>query len=317
MENSLPSGFSEETVRASSDGLDIKVVTALPEIPPKGIVQILHGMCEHKERYFGFMQFLRENGYVCAIHDHRGHGETIMSREDLGYFYDGGWRAIVEDARIVSGHVSKKFPGLPLTLMGHSMGSLVARSYTKRYDSSIDALIVCGSPSLNPACGIGKIYADIICMVKGGHFRPQSMHGLSFGTFNKGFAHEGSDNSWICSDPEVVNRYDSDPLCNFTFTANGFSNLLALMMDSYSITGWKKGNLFMPVLFISGNEDPCLINVRRYLSAVGCMKRNGYKNVNYRLYDGMRHEILNEKEKALVWDDVLEFISGVLPRRNS
>ena len=311
--NILPEGFSEAVIPASADGLDIKVVTAVPESGTKGIIQILHGMCEHKERYYDFMEFLRSHGYICVIHDHRGHGETVAGQDDLGYFYEGGWKALVEDAKSVTDYVSGRFPGVPVILFGHSMGSLAARSYAKRYDRNLDALIICGSPSENKAAGIGKLIVRFIKYSKGDRFRPGSVHGLSFGAFNKAFADENSDNAWICSNPDVVNDFDNDPLCNFRFTVNGFYNLFSLMQDAYRISGWKPGKPQLPVLFISGNDDPCLGNIRRFIAAVNKMKKAGYQNVQYRLYDWMRHEILNETEKDLVWNDILEYLAEILP----
>ena len=134
-------------IEASSDGLRLAMLISEPVGEPKGIVQIVHGMCEHKERYIPFMEYLSAHGYVCAIHDHRGHGETVLNEEDLGYMYKGGWRALVEDIKLVQNEIKASYPALPYTLFGHSMGSMAVRSFTKRYDDSIDTLFVCGCPS--------------------------------------------------------------------------------------------------------------------------------------------------------------------------
>lgn len=153
-------------IEASSDGLRLAMLISEPVGEPKGIVQIVHGMCEHKERYIPFMEYLSAHGYVCAIHDHRGHGETVLNEEDLGYMYKGGWRALVEDIKLVQNEIKASYPALPYTLFGHSMGSMAVRSFTKRYDDSIDTLFVCGCPSYNPAGGAGRLLASLIGLFK-------------------------------------------------------------------------------------------------------------------------------------------------------
>ena len=229
-------------IEASSDGLRLAMLISEPVGEPKGIVQIVHGMCEHKERYIPFMEYLSAHGYVCAIHDHRGHGETVLNEEDLGYMYKGGWRALVEDIKLVQNEIKASYPALPYTLFGHSMGSMAVRSFTKRYDDSIDTLFVCGCPSYNPAGGAGRLLASLIGLFKGEHHRSPLLQNLSFGSFNKPFEDEGYPSAWVCSDKGTLEAYHKDPYCMFTFTVNGFKNLLDLMKDCYSPKGWKMSN---------------------------------------------------------------------------
>lgn len=152
--------IKKEKIASETDGLEISILLCGPAAcAPKGIVQIVHGMCEHKERYIPFMEFLAANGFFSIIHDHRGHGESVRSSEDLGYFYEGGWEAMVDDIKAVTERVRKEHPDLPLILLGHSMGSMAVRSFAKRYDNMTSGLIVCGSPSRNHGAGIGKLVA--------------------------------------------------------------------------------------------------------------------------------------------------------------
>lgn len=292
-------------LKASADDLSLAVLVSEPEGSPKGVFQIVHGMCEHKERYVPFMEYLSAHGYVCVIHDHRGHGESVKTPDDLGFMYKGGWRATVEDVRVVSDWAKSQYPSLKHILLGHSMGSMVVRSFTKRYDGMIDTLFVCGCPSDNPAKSAGKFLADCFALFAGGHSRPKILQKLSFGSFNAPFAQEGYPVAWVCSDKQTLEEYHSDPLCMFQFTANGFSNLTALMKDCYSRKGWKVINPELPVHFISGAEDPCLVSEKAIGKAVDLMKQVGYKNTDLKLYEGMRHEILNETGKRQVWDDIL------------
>ena len=297
----------EQFTCPSSDGLHrLSVAIALPEGNPKGIVQIVHGMCEHKERYYDFMEFLRAQGYVALIHDQRGHGASVSRPKDLGYIGTGGWQGLVEDVLTIGNLARNRFPGLPFTLLGHSMGSLVVRCYARRHDDTIDALIVSGCPSDNPAKGAGAFLARCFGLLRGAHYRPMLLQKLSFGAYNKPFAHEGYRNAWVCSNREVLDRYHDDPLCQFVFTADGFKNLLDMMRDCYSRKGWRMARPELPVHFISGGEDPCRISDKALEQAVESMRRAGYRDVSLKIYPGMRHEVLNEVGRQQVWDDVLE-----------
>ena len=289
---------------ASADGLRLATSVIKPEGRPVGVLQLAHGMCDHKERYYPFMQHMAQHGYVCVVHDHRGHGETVKTPGDLGYMYSGGWRAMVEDLHIVNQWIHRQYSTLPLFMLGHSMGSMVARSYAKRYDSTIDTLIVCGSPSRNPAVGLARL-----CTLLAGHSRPQLLQRLTFGTFNRPFRHEGYPQAWVCSDAATLKAYHADPLCTFTFTANGFENLFALMQDCYSPRGWTVANPTMPVYFISGALDPCRLSDKAFHAAASLMTKMGYLHVSERLYPGMRHELLAETARQQVWRDVLHALN--------
>ena len=294
------------TLPASADDLQLAMLVCVPDTAPRGVVQLVHGMCEHKERYIPFMEWLTERGYVCVIHDHRGHGASVKTPEDLGFLYSGGWQAMVEDVRVVSDWILEQYPDLPYTLFGHSMGSMVVRSFAKRYDDRLDRLFVCGCPSDNPAKSVGKALADLTGRLRGWHFRPRFLQQMSFGAYNKPFAAEGWPAAWVCSDPDTLKAYHADPLCQYRFTANGFSGLLGLMKDCYSAKGWKVSNPDLPVHFISGAEDPCRVSDKALEQAVEKMRKLGYRHVDLKLYPGMRHEILNETGRLTVWNDILD-----------
>ena len=302
--------FRKEKIASPSDGLALSIIICEPMTAPKGIVQIVHGMCEHKERYIPFMEFLAANGFASVIHDHRGHGESVRSAEDLGYFYEGGFTAMIDDIKAVMERMRMEHPDLPLILLGHSMGSMAVRSFAKRYDNLLSGLIVCGSPSRNSGAPVGRLIARLYAILAGKKCRPRLIQRLAFGSFNRSFRHE----AWVCSDPEIVLNYDQDPLCNFQFTADGFINLFSLMQDAYSTSEWHPRRPDMPVLFISGEDDPCLLDRRRFDEAVRTMHRAGYTDVQSRLYPSMRHEILNETGKETVWHDILTFCSQIATR---
>lgn len=294
----------EFTIKSNFDGLTLGVSLRIPE-KPTGILQLVHGMAEHRERYHDFMDYCVEQGLVVIIHDHRGHGASVKSKDDYGYFGKGGAEAMVQDVHQVTKYVRERFPDLPLTLMGHSMGSLVVRCYIQEYDREIDGLIVCGSPSKQIGSKIGVMVAKFLKVFQGGRHRSEFINKIAFGGGARRFKGSTSPNSWIVSDPAVVAAYDADERDGFVFTLDGFENLFTLMNRAYSKKGWQMQNPNLPILFIAGADDPCIINKKHFERAMEFLRKRGYHDVKGKLYPHMRHEILNEIGKAEVWAGVV------------
>lgn len=291
--------------RSEADGLRISSLSICPEEQPyKGVIQIVHGMSEHKERYEPFMEYMAALGYVTVIHDHRGHGQSVRSGDDLGYMYGGGAEAMLQDIGTVNKELRSQFPDLPLILFGHSMGSLAVRAFASQHDDCLDMLIVCGSPSNRKARILGKAIAGVEGRLFGMHHRSRILEFLSFGSFAVRFPKEKNKNAWICSDPEVYKEYTESELCGFTFTDDAYLALFDLMKKAYDEKSWNCTRPDLPILFISGADDPCLGSVRQFASAVQSMRHVGYRDVKGKLYPGMRHEILNEKDKERVYRDI-------------
>ncbi|MGN1052964.1 MAG: alpha/beta fold hydrolase [Candidatus Scatosoma sp.] len=309
----------EFTLKSAYDGLEIACAEYLSDgaerggagektaCNVKGAVQLVHGMCEYKERYEPFAKFLTDNGFVVFASDHRGHGNSVKSTEDLGYFGDKKGEAIVDDTALVTDEIRRLYPAVPLTLFGHSMGSLVVRAYLKKYEEKIDKLIVCGSPSKNALAGAGLALNKAISLFKGGRHRSALMAKLSTGDGDENFPGEGK-NAWLTRDKTVVEKYNADEKCNFVFTCNGFSNLLHLVKNVYKRKNYPVKKPGLPVFFIAGGDDPVIINGEKWLAAQEFLKNAGYKDVSGKLYEGMRHEILNENGKEEVYNDVLAFL---------
>lgn len=289
------------------DDLALSGAVFEPQGDVKGIFQIVHGMAEHKERYYPFMEYLAANGFAAVIADIRGHGESVKDARDLGYMYSGGWKAMVDDVKTVRDWAVAQYPGVPVTLFGHSMGSMVVRSFAKRYDALIDRLIVCGSPSDNPAKGAGAALAAIVSAFCGGHHRSKLLNAMSFGAYNKPFAKEG-EFAWLSRNRANAEAYIADPLCGYCFTANGFRGLMGVMKDCYGTEGWAMAKPEMPVMFISGGDDPCRVSDKDFEKAVDFFRRRGYTNVRSKIYQGLRHEILLETEAPTVFEDICKFI---------
>lgn len=296
------------TLSSQCDSLPISVAIFEPETEIKGIVQLAHGMAEHKERYFAFMEFLASKGYVAIINDHRGHGASVKSQEDLGYFYDETTEYVVEDIHQITTYVKDRFPGKPVYLFGHSMGSLIVRVYLKKYDDQIEKLIACGAPPKNPAVGAAKIIIKVLTALKGDRHRSKLMYNLSVGGFNKAMKNPRTECDWLSVNTDNVDRYLQDPLCGYGFTLNGYKNLMGVMEECFSPEGWKMKNKEMPILFIAGSEDPAITGKKEWLASQDFLKKMGYTNVSGKMYEGVRHEILNEDIKEQVYQDVVDFI---------
>ncbi len=287
-------------VASPVDGAQLEGTILLPQTP-KGIVQIFHGMAEHKERYLHFMEFLASHGYAAVIHNHRGHGTCELK----GHFGGQHGESLILDGRAVQEWAKQELPDLPVYLFGHSMGSLVARCYLKRFDEDLAGLFLCGVPfAPNIAIKTALTYIALKRKLHGDRYTSSTVNAMVVGAFNRGIKKPCSPNQWISYEQANVEKYDADPLCGFCFTLDGFRGLMELMQEAYSGEGWALKNPRLRVHFISGADDPCHTGEARFFQAVAGVEKQGYP-VTFKLYPGMRHEILNETEKETVYQDVL------------
>lgn len=294
-------------IKSKIDELPLSVTLMIPDGEIKAIFQISHGMAEHKERYYPFMEYMTNHGYLTVIHDHRGHGKSILKDSDKGYFYDDKGEAIVDDLNQITMWIKNEYPNKKVILFGHSMGSMVVRKYLKKYDQNIDKLIVCGSPSYNKYSKLAILLIKIITPIKGAYYRSKLINNLAFGSYNKKIDNVTSPNDWICSDKQIVSNYDNDENCGFIFTLNGFLNLFTLMKDIYNKKNWSLNNKGLPIFFIAGEDDPVIISKKDFKKAYHFLEKLGYQNVKAKLYPEMRHEILNEINKEIVFKDIKEW----------
>ena len=299
--------MQEFFIESKFDDLDLSCLLMEAKGKPKGIVQIAHGMSEHKERYIPFMEFLVSKGYIGIINDHRGHGKSIKSPEDLGYFYDDKALEIVDDLYTVTKYIKEKYPEVPVCLFGHSMGSMVVRNYIAKYDDKVDKLIVCGSPSKTLGVNIGIELVNILSKIKGDHYRSKFIDNMLFGSYDEKFLKESEKNTWLSKNRENVKNYNDDELCGFVFTLNGFKNLFYLMKNTYKKSRYEVKNSSLPILFIAGSNDPVIEDIESWHLAQEFLKKVGYTNIKGIIYNDLRHEILNEEENAKVFSDILTF----------
>ena len=301
---------------SGTDNLPLSVLRIEPENPAdiRGIVQLIHGKNEHKGRYKAFMRFLASNGYLTIINDHRGHGESVIEPDDRGYFYQGGTAALVEDLHEITLD-AKKYAAekcgrdsLPVTLLGHSMGSLAARCYLRQYDADIGKLVLTGSPSRSDKIRQGLQVVKLLKKLEGKRARSLLAKKLIMGvSYERRYRHEGLHNAWTNSEREAVIEHNNDPLCRFNFTLNGYEEMLKMAMLAYT-GGYTPQNPAMPIRFFSGEDDPCALSRQKFAEAMRLMKNIGYTDVRCLLYKGMRHDILHEKNKMRVYSDILRFI---------
>lgn len=271
---------------------------------PKAVLVLVHGMAEHKERYFPLMTYLSEMGIACVITDLRGHGQSVNQPDDLGYFGKKGKEALLSDTENVIRQARAWYPGVKLFLMGHSMGSLIVRSFIKRNDALIDGLVVCGSPSPVGVARLGIFLTRVIRLFKGDRYRSPMLENMSTGAYQKKFQGEGLTNAWLSVNRANVQAYNNDPLCGFRFTVNGYRALMQLLVETYDEKGWAVAHPNLPVHYIAGGNDPCIDSVKKFSRAVSFLRSRGYRQVSSKVYPGMRHEILNETGREDVWLDL-------------
>lgn len=290
------------------DGLELAVLMVRPEGEVLQVLQMVHGMSEYKERYLPLMEYLAERGIATIIHDHRGHGKSMRDEGDKGFLYGAGSRGLIEDTLVVREYALRQFPGKPLSLFGHSMGSLVARCFMREHDETVEKLVLSGPPTQNPAAGAGLLLAKTQRAVWGGRSPGKLLQAMAFGGYLKRFPQSRC--AWVCGDPAVVKAYEEDPMCGFIFTADGYVGLMELMAKTYASGGWHCNRPDTPILFLGGEEDPCIDGGEKFAQAQEHMRRIGYQNVSGKLYPGMRHEICNEQDREVVYQDIANFLLG-------
>ena len=299
----------EFIISSSSDGLALSALLIQPDTALKGVIVILHGMAEHKERYVDFMQACVKVGYAALIYDHRGHGESVCSKDDYGYFYEEDACYIVEDVKDVINYVRQAFPSVPVILFAHSMGTLVARLYCKKYDDTIDKLILSGPVVKNPLVTAALFLTKVLSLCFGKYHRSHFIQSLAFGEYDRKF--EGThENRWLSENLHNVMAYNVEEKDGFIFTLNGFKNLFLMVKRTFDGKGWEVKNSNLPILFLAGENDPVIGSVQQLHQAEDDMRKQGYDRMEEKIYPHMRHEILQEEKKDTVIHDILEFIES-------
>ena len=299
----------------SSDGIHtLQGVVYLPEGEARGYFQIAHGMTEHIGRYDRIMSALTSEGYICFGYDHLGHGKTVNEKSELGYIAKKrGWELLCKDIGVFSEAVRAEYDkiygkSLPYFLMGHSMGSFIVRIACERFVKP-DKLIVMGTGGPNPASGAGIALTSIIKLFKGDRHISQLVYDLAFGGYNTKFKGDAdySKKSWLSTDLSIRQKYMEDDYCTFKFTVGAMGDLMKLLQYSNRGAWFKNIPDDLPMLLISGADDPVGAYGKGILQVEKTLKKYG-KDVRSNLYKGARHEILNDFTYDDVKKDIMDFL---------
>ena len=280
---------------------------------PIGILQIIHGMAEYIDRYDDFARFMVGKGFVVVGDDHLGHGDSVGENGTYGYFCKKDPATVlVRDEHRLKKLMEAKYPGVPYYILGHSMGSFIARNYLNRYGSGIQGMIVMGTGNQSKALlGASKVLVGLTGFFCGEKHVAKFINKLAFGTFNRAIEDVKTNVDWLTKDEAIVDKYIADERCGFTFTVNGFRGLFELIYRLQKpknlVTIPKK----IPVFFVSGEEDPVGDYGEGVIGAKNDLVRAGLENVSMKLYPGDRHEILNETDKDIVYQDIYEWLESI------
>ncbi len=276
----------------------------------RGVVQISHGMAEYSNRYAQFALELCKNGYAVFINDHVGHGSSVTDKDMLGYFGENGEETFVEDMKSLTDIIKSEYNDLPLYLLGHGMGSLIARKYTAKYGYLLDGVIYTGTSGENPALGIGIQLANTLIKQNGPYYRSELLDTIAFGTYNRK-TEKRTDCDWVSRDTKEVDKFIADELCGYKYTVSGMKTLF-LTLKAVSTRRWYNSvPLSMPILLLSGSMDPIGDYSKGVTEVYKTLKKTGHKYVTMKLYDGARHEILNEINRKEVFGDIIEWLNGL------
>ena len=297
----------------STDGIHtLRGVVYLPSGDTKGYFHVVHGMTEHIERYHAFMTKVAENGYICFGYDHVGHGYTAENDGELGYISKkDGDVILARDVGAFYTAVSKKHgKELPYFLMGHSMGSFVVRRACE-ISVSPDGLVIMGTGGKNPAAVPALILIRIIRTLFGDKHISPLLNKLAFGSYNDRFGggSESDPKPWLTCDEEIRKAYYADKFCTFDFTVTAMGDLIRLIKNVNSKAWYANFPKDLPVLIVSGADDPVgnygkgVREVEDGLVRAGCTAK-------CIIYEGARHEILNDHTREKVTSDILGFINS-------
>lgn len=279
-----------------NETLSLALTLFLPE-NPVGIVQIIHGLREHRKRYFEFAEFLRSNNYIVILSDNRAHGESIDREYFLGHMKNE--QEILNDQIKISHHIKQMFPNLPLTLLGHSFGSMIARLYIQTTASKLlDKLILSGTVNPKTISKVGAVINfpfSIFAKEKISYF-------LNKSSMNK-------NDNWVVDNPDALDKYRKDQLCNFSYTNLGAKSIINANLRLLTVLK-SNSNPELKILSISGSLDPITGGEKGLKKSLKILTKSGFKNIENKVYENMKHEVLNEKDRNKVYQDVLNFINS-------
>ena len=304
--------FKDFYFNSSTGKNKIHARMCVPDAEPRAIVQIIHGIAEYIDRYDEFMSFLADNGIIAVGTDHLGHGKSIESEEQTGFFaYDNGWDYVVRDEEVLRLAMHENYPELPIIVFGHSMGSFMARTLLIRYPDAFNAAIISGTGNQGAALVNGGLFmGNLVTGLKGAHHYSKFLNNLAFGSYNKIYDNPKTEYDWLSRDEANVQKYIDDPLCGFIPSCSLFRDMMTgvkFITNKKNLTAMNKD---MPVYFMSGDMDPVGECGKGVQKAYNNYLEAGMKDVSIKLYPGGRHEMLNEINKDEVYTDILAWLDS-------
>lgn len=274
---------------------------------PKAVLQIIHGMQEHKERYYAFAEFLAKNGYSVVVSDMRGHGEDAPI---LGHIADKkGEQLLIEDQRNIYQYIKENFKDLPVYLLGHSMGSIIARVLLQTNSKDYQKVILSGYVAPNPISGVAVALGNMVGFFTGKRKSSKLLASLALGPYTKAVKDRKTDLDWLSYNEENVQKYIESPLCGIPFSNGSFSALFHVLNYMGKAKRYVDINEDLAILLAGGEEDPCTGGEKGRASSKAVLEKAGFKNISVITYSKMRHEILNELDNQKVYQDMLDFLN--------
>lgn len=277
------------------------------------ILQITHGMVEFIERYAPFAEFLTEHGYMVVGHDHIGHGESVSSKEDFGFFCEENPSDIlVEDMHKLRLIIQEEYPNTPYFMLGHSMGSFMLRKYLGKYQENLNGAIIMGTGFIpQKTTALAQKLAHFIAKIRGSHYRSRLIENLSFGGATyKAFDMTGEhpEKSWLTKDVEIVKDYYNEPKSSFMFTVNGYIGLFEAVHYACNQENVNRYSKDIPIFVVSGKDDPVGDMGAGIMKTYHMLENAGILDIDYKLYENDRHEILNETDREVIFQDLLNWM---------
>ncbi len=304
--------MKDEFYFPSKDGnTEIHTIEWKPEGEVKAVLQLSHGMVEYVNRYDEFARFLCGHGFYVVGNDHLGHGKSIQSKAEYGFFNEKyGNACLLADMHTLRQRVRRKYPDVPYFMLGHSMGSSLLRQYIQMYGNGLCGAILIGDVAdMNRTrLTLGRRLCRIMAEFRGWHYRSRLVNKMAIGAFNKKFKPAKTKVDWVTSDEKALEAYVSDPLCSFMFTVNGYYHMFSGMLKMQ-----KKESIYMipkhlPILVMAGVEDPVGNFGKGVRKVYEKYRAAGIQDITLRLYAGDRHELLNETDRSQVYEDIWEWL---------
>ena len=310
--------MKNEFTFASSDGrTQIHAIEWTPAEAPVAVLQIAHGMVEFIDRYNAFAEYLAGEGIAVVGNDHLGHGLSVASEEDYGFFAEkNGNACVLADLRALHERTAEKYPNVPYFFLGHSMGSFLARQYIQRYSGDLAGAIIMGTGSQpGLVLALGKKMCASRAKKFGWHYRDEKINNLALGSNNKRFEPARTRADWLTRDEAVVDSYVSNPRNSFIFTVNGFHEMFTSIQEAQRGSGIAKIRKDLPIYVVSGAEDPVGGFGKGVKKVYDAFVAAGLRKVEMKLFPDDRHEILNELNREAVYEDLLAWMKAQMGRQ--